>query len=113
MQRKEFPMSEGGKKFDQGKPRMELLPPLALEEIAKVLTFGAQKYDPWNWAKGISYSRLLGAALRHLLAWGRGENTDPESGLSHLAHAGCCVLFLLHMEKLKPEMDDRFKTEGA
>lgn len=95
-------------KFDGSKPRMELLPAVAIEEIAKVLTFGAVKYDSWNWAKGFKWSRLLGAALRHLFAFMRGEDKDPESGLSHLAHAGCCIVFLLWHEKFKKELDDRF-----
>jgi len=100
-----------GIKHDQDKIRLELLPMESLEEIAKVLTFGAKKYDAWNWAKGLSYSRLIGASLRHIFAWSRGQNKDPETGLSHLAHAGCCILFLLYMEKFKPAMDDRHKTE--
>lgn len=97
----------GGLKYDTGKPRMDLLPAYSLEQIALVLGFGAQKYASWNWSKGIAYSRLLGAALRHLFAWARGENTDKESGLSHLAHAGCCILFLIWMSEHRKDMDDR------
>lgn len=99
----------GGTKFDQDKPRMELLPSVALEEIAKVLTFGAKKYADHNWKKGISFSRLLGAAFRHLTAYIRGEDKDPESGLSHLAHLGCCIMFLLWHEKYRKDLDDRSK----
>ena len=102
-------MSEQAKKFDQEKIRMDLLPSEALEEIAKVLTFGAKKYDSWNWTKGLKYSRLTGAALRHILAWKDGQDKDPETNISHLAHAGCCILFLLWMEKNRLDMDDRFK----
>ena len=40
-----------GKKFDNEKPKMYLLPPKALIEVSKVLTFGAQKYDEENWRK--------------------------------------------------------------
>ena len=32
-------------KEDQSKPRMELLPPDALIEIAKVMTYGSSKYQ--------------------------------------------------------------------
>ena len=105
-------MSDEAKKYDTEKVKMELLPSDALEEIAKVLTFGAKKYASWNWAKGLAYSRLTGAALRHLLAWKDGQDKDPETGLSHLAHLGCCVLFLLWMEKHRPDMDDRFKPSS-
>lgn len=84
-----------GTKHDSEKIRLELLPIEALEEISKVLGKGAIKYDDWNWAKGMAWLRLVGACLRHLFAFIRGENNDPETGLSHLAHAGCCILFLL------------------
>jgi hypothetical protein len=96
-------------KFDSEKPRMDLLPTVALEEIAKVLTFGAVKYSSWNWAQGLKWSRLLGAACRHLFAYMRGEDKDKETGLSHLAHLGCCVVFLLWHEKFRKDLDDRFK----
>lgn len=95
-------------KHDGEKVRVDLLPTGALEEIAKVLTFGAHKYSAWNWAKGMAWSRLLGAAMRHLFAWARGESVDPESGLPHLAHLGCCVLFLIEHERCRLGVDDRF-----
>lgn len=100
----------GAMKFDEEKPRMELLDPYAMEQLALVLTFGAKKYEPWNWTKGLAFSRLIGAALRHLFAFAKGEDLDPESGLSHLAHAMCCLMFLVSMTKRHPEFDDR---EGA
>ena len=99
----------GGVKHDQGKPRMDLLDRHALEQIAEVLGFGAEKYSAHNWRGGIAMSRLLGAALRHIHAHNDGEDTDAESGLSHLAHAGCCLMFALRMEKDRPDMDDRYK----
>lgn len=102
-------MSEGiAIKLDTDKIRMELLSVPALTAIAEVLTFGAGKYDPHNWRKGFEWSRLYGAALRHLLAHMDGENTDPETGLSHLAHLGCCVVFLLEHERCKLGTDDRY-----
>ena len=103
----------GGTKHDQGKVRVELLSPIALEEIAKVLTFGAKKYGDNNWRKGLNYTRLIGAAFRHLLAFMRGEDMDPESGLNHLAHLGCCVMMLLEQVLLgKEELDDRYKSKS-
>lgn len=97
----------GGKKFDAGKARMELLPPRPLMEIAEVLAFGAEKYAAWNWSEGIAASRLFGAMLRHLWAWWCGEDNDPETGKSHLAHAGCCLLFLADQRHRLPGHDDR------
>lgn len=101
-------MSNEGTKYDDEKVKVELLPPDALWEIARVLTFGARKYDSWNWYKGISYSRLFGASLRHLWQWWSGRDKDVESGISHLAHAGCCLLFLLQQTiEGRQERDDR------
>jgi len=103
--------ADRGQKHDDGKPRMDLLDRHALEEIARVLGFGAQKYAAHNWRRGISYSRLTAAALRHLHAFNDGEDIDTESGLSHLAHLGCCVMFLLNMQKTRPDLDDRPREE--
>jgi hypothetical protein len=88
---------------------MDLLPTASLKAIAEVLTFGAKKYDAHNWRGGIEYSRLIGAAMRHLTAYNDGEDADPESGLSHLAHLGCCVLFLLEQEAKGTGQDDRYR----
>lgn len=99
----------GGTKHDENKPRMELLPPEALEEMSKVLAFGANKYDRDQWRGGFNWSRLLGASLRHIVSFIGGEDKDPESGLSHLAHAGCCIMFLIAHEKSGLGKDDRYK----
>lgn len=100
--------NETGQKFDAGKPPMSLLDRYALEQIAQVLAFGANKYNADNWRGGIRHRRLIDAALRHLLAISDGEDIDPESGLPHAAHLGCCVMFLLWMQKHRPDLDDRF-----
>jgi hypothetical protein len=97
-----------GTKYDRDKTPLHLLPPDALWAIAEVLQFGAQKYDAWNWYKGIKISRLFGACLRHLWQWWRGEDRDPESGLSHVAHAGCMLLFMLQfIVERRVELIDR------
>ena len=100
---------EEGQKYDQAKPPMALLDPAFLEEVANVLGFGANKYAAHNWRNGIQYSRLISAAYRHLGAINRGEDIDPESGLPHAGHLGCCVMFLSSMMKTRPDMDDRWK----
>lgn len=98
-----------GVKHDSGKARMELLPAEALDDIAQVFAFGAKKYGDYNWRGGIKVSRLVGALLRHTFAYLRGETNDPESGLPHIAHAGCNVMMILTTMKNKPELDDRYK----
>ena len=85
----------GGRKFDGGKLEYGLVPPLALKEMVKVLTFGAQKYERDNWQRvPDSKRRYFDALQRHLWAWKEGEELDPESGIHHLAHAMCCLFFL-------------------
>lgn len=96
-----------GVKFDGEKPRVDLLIdgcPNALEAISQVLTFGAKKYSDHNWQKVPDGEKRYKAALmRHLLSSSKGEKTDSETNLSHLAHAACCVLFMLELELTKDE----------
>lgn len=98
-----------GKKSDAGKPRMDLISSIALIELAKVLEFGSHKYDAHNWRFGIKWSRVVGATLRHIFSWLGGQDKDEETGLSHLAHAFCCVMFLLEYEVTRKSFDDRYK----
>ena len=95
-----------GTKHDGDKIRMELLDAQALEGLAAVLTFGAKKYAAHNWRGGISNSRLLGALMRHTFAILRGEYIDPESGLPHIDHVGCCWMFLSNNMKNRPDLND-------
>lgn len=98
-----------GTKHDQGKPRISLLPPLALIEVAKVSTFGAQKYGDHNWLNGLNWSRLADAAGRHKLCYLSGERVDSESGLSHIAHVAWNELALLEYELRGLGKDDLWK----
>ena len=100
-------------KQDAHKSRVDLLDAEWLEGVGNVLKFGAQKYADHNWRKGFKWSRLIGAILRHTFAIMRGENTDPESGLPHVDHLSCSVMFLAWHMKNKPELDDRWKANGA
>ena len=100
-------------KFDDAKIPIELLSPVALNMIGEVLAFGAKKYDANNWRKGMNHTRLLGASLRHILAYLGGEDKDPESGLSHIAHASCCLMFLLEYIAKGSGTDDRYKDIGG
>lgn len=85
---------EIGIKHDSGKLDYTLIPWDGMDDVVKVLDFGAKKYSRDNWRK-VGFHRYLCAAFRHLIAHSKGELNDPESGLPHLAHAGCCVLFML------------------
>lgn len=101
--------TEKAVKHDSGKIQIGLVSSVFLWGLARVLTFGAQKYAAHNWRKGIVYSRLFDALQRHLWAWWNGEENDPESGESHLDHAACCLMFLREMSEDRKDLDDRFK----
>lgn len=85
-----------GRKDDKEKQRWDLIPWASLAEVVAALTYGARKYADNNWKKVPSAKgRYTGAAFRHLTAWAHGEQRDPETGIHHLGHAGCCLLFLM------------------
>lgn len=96
------------------KTRFDLIPFRAVGEIADVLAYGAEKYSANNWCRGTDWSRYFAALCRHLFAWWGGEDKDPETGFSHLAHAGCCLLFLMEYQRNGWGSDDRFTgPDGA
>jgi hypothetical protein len=98
-----------GKKYDKGKPDYSLMLHAAELEVVKALTFGAKKYDRENWRYvEDATNRYYAAARRHLSAVRMGEDTDPETGLHHYAHAICCLYFLLELE-----IEKRNKEEGS
>lgn len=100
--------SSNAKKFDQGKPRLSLLPINAVMEAAGVMTFGAQKYGDKNWMQGdMRVTRLWDAAMRHMSAFLNGEDIDPESGKSHLAHAICNMSMMHEIVRSGCGNDDR------
>lgn len=98
---KEVQLTQGnlGVKYDNDKPQWSLLPFKALREVVDVLTYGAKKYAPDNWKKvPNAKQRYIDAGFRHFTAYAGGEKLDPETGKSHLAHAMCCLLYLLAFE---------------
>ncbi len=103
--------SIGGTKHDNGKAQLDLLSPSWILGVGEVLTFGAKKYASHNWRNGIARSRLLSACLRHIFAYIGGQDIDPETGINHLAHASCNLMFAFEMHHTKPETDDRYKEE--
>lgn len=102
-------MLQGNKK-DTGKNQLELLSTSWILGVGHVLTFGAKKYAAHNWRQGLALSRLLGACLRHVFAFLGGQDTDPETGLSHLYRASCCLMFASELYETMPDsVDDRWK----
>jgi Domain of unknown function (DUF5664) len=97
----------GGVKHDSGKPDFTYISYELLEQIALVREFGAKKYSRDNWKLGFKVTRSLAAVLRHIFLFLRGETLDPESGLSHLAHAACGLEHAIYDMAKHPENDDR------
>ncbi|MGH9428669.1 MAG: dATP/dGTP diphosphohydrolase domain-containing protein [Terriglobia bacterium] len=96
-----------GVKYDAGKLRYDLVAWDALDEVARVYTYGARKYADRNWELGMSWGRVFAAVIRHLSKWAMGERLDDESGLPHLAHAAWGTLTLLAYETRRSGTDDR------
>ena len=88
-----------GVKYDGNKLLWGLLPLEAVQEIVRVLTFGAKKYAKDNWKYVVdARERYYDAMQRHIIAWKLGERADKETGIHPLAHAGCCLLFILWLD---------------
>lgn len=95
-------------RFSAGKIRHDLMAPWALNQIAKVYTYGTIKYDDDNWWKGLRWKKdVFGCILRHVWKWFRGEKCDDESGLHHLAHAAWNCMALMEYERNGIGIDDR------
>lgn len=98
---------EGALRYNQDKLRWSLVDYEALEPMVRVLEFGADKYAPDNWKKGMSYRSTSESLLRHMYAFMNGEDIDPESGISHIGHVLCNAMFLSNYLKHREEFDDR------
>lgn len=97
-----------GTKHDDGKVDYTYLEPEFMEGIARVFMFGAGKYGRHNYKAGMQWSRVFSALMRHMWKWWRGEMLDPETGESHLFHAGCCLAMLVYYEQHKVGEDNRY-----
>lgn len=109
VQKKVNPVPEKLIHKDSGKLPVGLVPPEAIEALARVLEFGSLKYEPRGWESGMEWSRIYASALRHLLKWGRKEDVDSESGLPHIEHALCNLAFLVTYAIRGVGEDDRPK----
>lgn len=95
-----------GKKFDDGKARFDLVPPIPIEELAKLYSIGASKYGERNWESGMQWGRIFAAMLRHAFAWARGERIDPVDGQAHLISVVWNAITLYEYERRKLGKDD-------
>lgn len=97
----------GGLRYDTGKCPIHLVPPAYIRAAAWVFGYGAKKYEPWNWARGMPWTKVYDCLQRHLLAWYEGEENDKESGLPHLWHAACNIAILIQYANTFKQGDDR------
>ena len=88
-----------GLRCNKGKLKWSYVHFKSLEPMVRVLMFGAQKYEPFNWQKGLKKEEILESAMRHLTKLIDGEENDPESGLSHIGHLMCNCMFYEYMNK--------------
>ena len=100
-----------GTKYDQDKADLSLIPYSAQEAEARVFGFGAKKYGRDNYKAGMESHRLIAACMRHIGAYNQGENLDAESGLSHLAHARCCLSMLIELDRIGELTDTRYRAQ--
>jgi len=96
---------EKGKKFDAGKPIIDLVEPDFILGMAKVLTYGANTYGMYNWQEDLELYRIRSALLRHYIAYRKGEKSDKDTGLSHLLHLAVNAMFLYWYETKKNTPD--------
>ncbi len=94
-------------RYDEGKVRHDLIPGWAMEELAKVYTYGCNKYDDNNWWKGMKWSKIMGPLQRHYNKWKRGSQIDEESNCYHLAMVAWNAIALLCYEKNRIGTDNR------
>lgn len=100
--------------FGVRKPSAQFIPPVAIIEEAVVMALGAEKYTAFNWQDDpVDATTYYSAAIRHLLQWFSGEDRDPESGASHLAHVRACMAILLDAQASGKLIDDRPRCASA
>lgn len=100
-------MENKAKRYNQGKLKWSLVDFESLEEMVKVLEFGAEKYGDDNWKKGLTTKSIAESMLRHLFSFLAGEDKDEESNCSHIAHLQCNAMFMMYMLNNLPEFDNR------
>lgn len=96
-----------GVKFDGEKIRPELFPPEAFEALCELYARGAKKYGDRNWERGMSWSRMFGALMRHAWAWMRRESYDSETKAHHMLAVAFNAIAIYTYETRKIGTDDR------
>ena len=107
------PQVQQALRYNQGKTQWSLVDFDSLEGLVHVLEYGAKKYNKDNWKKGMPVTQVSESLMRHLFAFLRGEDIDPESGCRHISHVMCNTMFLEYILREKPHYDDRTHTPNS
>lgn len=104
------PVKQEGMKYSQGKLQYSLVPPYALQEVARNLTAGLSKYpERNNWQKvPNAKQQYLDALIRHLESYRRGNMYDAESSaenMHEMAAVAVNAMFLLEFD-LNPNLEE-------
>lgn len=107
-------------RYNEGKPDWSLLHFASLIPMIRVLEFGMNKYTTrddsgkilvsgrHNWQKGMARHEVLSCLQRHLAALMDGEETDAESGQSHMGHIMCNAMFYCYYS-----LTGKFRLDSA
>lgn len=104
------PKVDEGLRYNDGKPRFDLLPPEAMTALAAHYALGAKKYADRNWEKGMAWGKCFASMQRHAWAWAEGEDHDPETGSPHMIAVAWNAIALFIYALRGIGTDDRTKT---
>jgi hypothetical protein len=99
--------NEQALRYNQGKLEWSLVDFDSLEGLVRVLEYGKDKYARDNWKLGMPVTQVTESLMRHLFAFAKGEDVDPESGCRHISHVLCNAMFLEYILREKQHYDDR------
>ena len=100
---------EQANRYNEGKLQWDLMHLSSFEPMIRVLEFGAKKYEKDQWKKGFPIRQIYNSLIRHMIAFMNGEDNDPESGLPHIGHIQCNIMFMAYVLENHPHFDDRSK----
>lgn len=90
------------------KAPLSVVPMNVVAEVGVAMMEGALKYGRHNYRDaGVRESVYFDGTLRHLIAYWEGEDTDPDSGLSHLTKAIASLMVWRDAQMNRHAVDDR------
>jgi hypothetical protein len=96
-----------GLRYNEGKPRFDLMPPEALIALADHYRKGSEKYADRNWERGMDWGKCFASMERHAWAWASGEDYDAETESHHMIAVAWNALALYVYHKRNIGKDTR------